>query len=290
MSQHMTRAAANQFKLIAQGVALAAILLAVLIAILIPRTDPERRVTLPGDGGVLPTANTGQADAIFRFQPEAIEARLALLDNAPRVEVKEPVDPDPDPGTGTEDTTPAPIGLASRIDFLGTMTVGEKRMALISIDDGRQRVVAEEARLPIEGEDAVLRRADEDKIFIVHDGATLTIELATSGEDKPAFSTLAAPDFNSNSASIPDNIAEAARNAPRNVQDRFGGRRRGGENDDGRNANGSDDQGDDPIERRREALQRAVENGTLSQERADEMMERAIQNQLRSARQPRENN
>lgn len=289
MSQHMTRAAANQFKLIAQGVALAAILLAVLIAILIPRTDPERRVTLPGDGGVLPTANTGQADAMFRFQPEAIEARLALLDNAPRVEVKDP-DPEPDPETDPGDTTPAPTGLASRIDFLGTMAVGEKRMALISIDDGRQRVVAEEARLPIEGEDAVLQRADEDKIFIEHNGGTVRIDLATNGEDKPAFSMLAAPDFNSTSASIPDNIAEAARNAPRNVQDRFGGRRRAGENDGGRDGDGNDAQQADPIERRREALQRAVENGTLSQERADEMMERAIQNQLRSARQPRDNN
>ena len=288
MSQHMTRAAASQFKLVAQGVALAAILCAVMIGVLIPRSAPERKTTLPQNGGVLPTTNTGQADATFRLEPEAIEARLALLDNAPRVEVKDPPVDDPKVDDDEPETPVTRTGLASRVAFLGTMTVGEKRMALVSIDGGRQRVVAEDAYLPIDDEDAVLKRADDTTIFIEHNGETLNIDLARADGEKPAFSTLAAPEI-TNTAGIPSNLAEAARNAPRNVENQFAGRRRGGDADSGRNATAADQQTEDPIERRRQALQRAVENGTLSQERADEMMERAIQNQLRSARQPRDN-
>ncbi|MFG0306210.1 MAG: hypothetical protein ACF8Q5_08360 [Phycisphaerales bacterium JB040] len=287
MSQHMTRSAANQFKLVAQGVALVGVLCAVLIAILIPRSAPERRASLPGDPGVMPTANTGQADASFRLQPEAIEARLALLDNAPRVEIKEPEVENPVTDPETPVTT-TPTGLASRVSFLGTMTVGEKRMALVSIDGGRQRVVAEDARLPLEDEDAVLKRADDRTIYIEHNGATVSIDLARADGDRPAFSTLAAPE--GAGPGVPSNIAEAARNAPRNVEDRFGGRRRGGDVDSERDAAAAERETEDPMERRRQALQRAVENGTLSQERADEMMERAIQNQLRNARQPGRDN
>lgn len=277
MTPTISRHSARKLRLAAQTTAGVVVLGSVALAAMVPGGAPTPKAS-SDDGPILPIANGGQTtQSSFRFDERAVADRLAMLDNAPRSE--EPVvvtkEPPVDPNTTT--TPVDPEGLAERIKFLGTMRVGAKKMALVSVDSRRQRVVSVGNALPMPSGEAgvTLREAGDREIIVTdRDGVSVRIGLEAS-DDKPMVSTLAVP---ARSASI-----TTPQGMPADIANRFdrGGR---GPSDANGTAYNDGPSASDAIERRRQALQQAVEKGTLTQERADEMMDRALRNAQQNAR------
>ncbi|MFT5424435.1 MAG: hypothetical protein ACI89L_002230 [Phycisphaerales bacterium] len=279
MTPTISRHAAQKLRLAAQTTAGVVVLGSIALAAMVPGGAPQPREIID-DGPILPIANGEQAaQSDFRFDERSVADRLAMLDNAPRIKgpvvvtIETPVDPT---------TTPPvdPEGLADRIKFLGTMSVGTKKMALVSVDNRRQRVVSVGNALPMPADESgvTLREAADTEIIVTdRDGVSIRIGLEAP-EEKPRVSTLAA----SPSAALTSLQSTSPGMASRGDRGGRGGQSRAVPDSVAYTAEVAPS---DAIERRRKALQAAVEKGTLTQERADEMMERAMDNARKNARQ-----
>lgn len=277
MTRSISRHSAQKFRLAAQTTAGVVILGSIGLAAMVPGGAPQQRQA-DDDGPILPTVNNAQnAESDFRLDRQAVADRLAMMDNAPRLEETVVVDPDPPKPGDPVEPVQAQDGLAERVKFLGTMSVGSKKMALISVDNRRQRVVSVGNALPMPADESkvTLREAADDEIIVTDsEGVSIRIRLETP-DQKPLVSTLATPTVN-------DGMAI---NVEMNGFDRGGDRNSRGRSAPNSASNNEGASASEAIERRRQALQQAVEKGTLTQERADEMMERATQNARQNARQ-----
>lgn len=159
MTQQMTRTNAVLTTQItrAAAVVLGAGAVALGLTGLPDRSLPAPGSTLPGAGGAggvpagSPLAGSGAANiSPASFTPvdaEALSARFAMLDNAPKITTPDATVQTPDgPITvAAPESTPAG-GIADRVRFLGVVRLGDQNAAFINVD-GRQRFVQEGARL-----------------------------------------------------------------------------------------------------------------------------------------------
>lgn len=153
MTQTLTRAGATRTALAAR----AAVAVLAGAGVLLAMTGlPDRTVRaagtsvppgMPGSEPGVPGADLTPA-AFAPVDAEGVAARLALLDNAPRIvrpQTPEPADPTPDAPVAADEQ--AVDALTDRVRFLGMIQSGERVSALVRID-GRQRIVSQGATVP----------------------------------------------------------------------------------------------------------------------------------------------
>ncbi|USN98118.1 MAG: hypothetical protein H6810_07965 [Phycisphaeraceae bacterium] len=110
---------------------------------------------------------------------EAIEYSLSMVKNAPKP--KKPDEPPAD--TGDED--PAPVASKAQTRFLGTVTVGNRRLALLSAGGGQRILGADQsATLPLgqgeQGQPPSVRvtRVEADAVWLEENGVEYKIDRA----------------------------------------------------------------------------------------------------------------
>lgn len=153
MTQTLTRAGATRTALAAR----AAVVVLAGTGVLLAMTGlPDRTVRARGAG--VPPGMPGSETAVpgtdltpVAFAPvdaEGVAARLALLDNAPRIvrpQTPDPAEPTPDAPVAADEQ--AVDALADRVRFLGMIQSGDRVSALVRVD-GRQRIVSQGATVP----------------------------------------------------------------------------------------------------------------------------------------------
>jgi hypothetical protein len=175
MTQQLTRADAVRTARITRGAVVVLAAGAVALGVV---GLPEREVPTPG----IPTAGPGTpgaepspapgAPAESRFdaaEAAAVAARLAVLDNAPKIQRPEGiiVAEEPLPGVTEPAEDPGATAIADRVRYLGMVQSGRNRAALLRVD-GRQRIVREGAVLGPPPENPSLPELTVERITGAH--------------------------------------------------------------------------------------------------------------------------
>ncbi|MEM9560903.1 MAG: hypothetical protein AAF995_11390 [Planctomycetota bacterium] len=158
----------------------------------LPRPAPIEATGVDAGSGSAPTVEI-EAPVRAEWAPpsgdgRAIAARLALVDNAPRVpepEPEQPVEPT-DPGEGE-----GPTELGEEVRYLGMIRSGETRRAVLRIGD-RQRIVAEGDRVTINGESLTLRRVRGEGVELAggDEGQREPIEITKADRERASVTVV----------------------------------------------------------------------------------------------------
>lgn len=237
MISDLSRASATRLTLLTQAVTVALGAAAVgLIVVGLPQRDlpqPTPVGTPPG----MPAPGTGQNPSQttpVAFQPVdmgGLAERLGMIANAPAAPVVETPDDPETPTTGGEPTNEPAQPFASRVRYLGLITIGGSNAAFVSIDN-RQRIVKEgdvvaaPAERPELG-DLTIVRIERAKITVAHEDGDA--EIALADRDKATLTMVEAdPADPAAGATQPvlDSRFENNGNGTRRPQDQIDRRRR----------------------------------------------------------------
>lgn len=193
---------------------------------------------------------------------EGIATRLALVKNAPAPVEAPAIDP---VAQEIQDPTGV-VGTTGEIKYLGMITVGLSRSALLNID-GVQKVVPQGRSVTVSGTEITVRSVQGDYVIIADGRAPRRIEKAERSSSAVTMIDTPAPSV--------DKSARAGQPSA----------------DAGRGRAPVDTSGVTPREdfeqRRRDAIQRALSEGRISEEEANRMLERL--NRLQDARSGEDN-
>lgn len=257
----VTRSTARKLTLVGQ--ALAALLTLGTVAIFalgLPEPAPiaEPAAPEPGAGSIdLPEPDAAQDlfpdNAAVDFQ--AITARISLVENAPRTDAPEtPANTEGTDGEGPEGEIPAgSLTLQDRVKFLGVVTLGSRRAAMLRVDD-QQRITSEGGAVRgsgVSGRSFVhVVRVEDDRVLVRAEDREVWIDRGDSS-GKPAVTVVGA-----DAAPVAARPASAA----------------------GRPSLPGDvpDQAKEALQRRLEAIDKLVEQGRIDQDRAQVLRDRAL--------------
>lgn len=257
----VTRSTARKLTLVGQALAaLLALGTVAIFALGLPEAAPVAEPDEPGPGAA--PIDVPEPDAARDLFPDnaavdfgAITDRISLVENAPRTDTPQtPVTPEGPGGEGPGESSPAgSLTLSDRVKFLGVVTLGSRRAAMLRVDE-QQRITSEGGA--VRGSDGSGRsfvhvvRVEDDRVLVRADDREVWIDRGEA-EGKPAV-TLVGPD----AAPIAARPAATA----------------------GRPAVPGDvpDQAKEALQRRLEAIDKLVEQGRIDEDRAQVLRDRAL--------------
>lgn len=164
-------------------------------------------------------ADTGRAQASaddepFRVDMAGLAARLSMLDNAPVLpEIEVPEEPVVGDALAVDDVPPQPF--ASRVRYLGMISVGDASMAFVNID-GTQRIVRQGTVVPPmeqrpEFGELTITAISNASITVSHEDGEADIKLAE--REGPAITLVAGGEVDQIDAAQSNSIGQFETNA-----------------------------------------------------------------------------
>ena len=265
----VSRSGAKRLSLIGQAGAVVGMLAAAGFAVVgLPWLNPEP----PAEQTLEPVEFTTPGDAEPDTAPapnvdiEGIAMRLGGIGNAPKIPEPQPEDDttnnENDPGSSGG---PVTVPTVTAVKYLGRIIEGDRVLALLQIEDQQRIVAAGRATYLPGGVELELEEVEADHIRFYENGLEQTVQRAS--REGPAISAV------SDGSVTPFVPGQAAPNNATN-------------NTIGRSTEivNTDEELSEAEQRRREAIMRAVEEGRITEERAEQLLSRTTTRQETDSR------